>query len=1159
MKKTTSACSPLLQANLIKKILFTFIATIAMLNSFAANITSTTTGGNWSSTSTWVGGVVPGAGDNVTINGPVTVDVAAASTNITINPSQTLSVNGGNTLTMSGNLVNNGTFSVACCGGVTTVTMTGSGTSISGSGTSTFYNLVINPGTSNKISLTSSNITLLNGGNMTLQTGIFKVGAANTITMTNGGNTQITAVNGNFANSTDGLGDTDADGGTIDMAGSSGDNLKLNSPTGTILMINNIITDPGNDGNWRLNVINSNSVRINGTLSVTGTGGNQWATIGNAPIWGASSSLYINHGGIAYTQGLEWSASSGTIGVTPGYPNNVTLVNMGNSVNGGSFPNVGWAPTGAVGLNGTLHIGDGTTSGLVSLHKVTSFSSGGIIVDNGSSLTSPLAGVPFIDNGNFELLGATTGNYNNHPGVKITFSGSGTIGSPQIISTTGSSLTFDSLTVSNGTYVKLNSPLNINQTLTLSSGYIGTSTADPLSVNNATLSAIKGGSATAYIDGPLSWALPVNSSGATSYVFPVGDMADGNAYLPMTLTPTNASASTVTVQAFNKNSNGRPDLTITTLSPTEYWEVSSSTPLSGGALVSVTRPSGVSPYNSLGSSATSNGIYTSIGGSVSGSSVINGGIGSSSPTFVVLVTAPLQAVRVGGTNASVDASCNPTTGSIIIGGVGGTPPYQFSMTSGSTGFVAGSPTATFSGLAAGAYSVWIKDATSTVTMTTLQVLGSLVINGNNKPVDICTGQSTTLTASNLLNPFPTYSWSWPPSNTATGASIVVSPTVPTTYTVTSTAIIPGSNLIVNGGFESGGLPTGMSGGYTAPPSSPYGSTPGNGGYFLVSTLGTNLCTNFTSLGAEEGNKFYIADGNINSTVVFNLAISGLTNGGTYQYSFYYASGSNDPNKAILSTTMSGGTITSGSGNVTTSNTGSWSLATYVFTATSTSVTMTMTNLLSTGSTNGNDFYLDNFQLIQQNTCPLTQTINVTLNCTLPVELIGFDAVKQGEGALVTWETANEQNSSYFVVEKSTDGVNFEPIGKLTAAGNSITTHSYSFIDPSIASGITYYRLAQYDINGEVHYSVIKTVSKEGISTIQVVPNPNNGTFAIIFDNAGEVESQISVFNALGQIVYEDSESTTNYKNIDISQLASGIYYLHVNTQAQNVVKKIIKE
>src|SRR6188508_1005930 len=76
----------------------------------AANISSTAAGGNWSATTTWVGGVVPGSADNVTIVGSstVTVDVnnAACATLIvnmaTNNVTGTLSFNNSSVLAVSG-------------------------------------------------------------------------------------------------------------------------------------------------------------------------------------------------------------------------------------------------------------------------------------------------------------------------------------------------------------------------------------------------------------------------------------------------------------------------------------------------------------------------------------------------------------------------------------------------------------------------------------------------------------------------------------------------------------------------------------------------------------------------------------------------------------------------------------------------------------------------------------------------------------------------------------------------------------------------------------------------------------------------------------------------------------------------------------------------
>src|SRR5690606_3510539 len=84
---------------------------------------------------------------------------------------------------------------------------------------------------------------------------------------------------------------------------------------------------------------------------------------------------------------------------------------------------------------------------------------------------------------------------------------------------------------------------------------------------------------------------------------------------------------------------------------------------------------------------------------------------------------------------------------------------------------------------------------------------------------------------------------------------------------------------------------------------------------------------------------------------------------------------------------------------------------------------------------------------------------------VPVTLVSFAGLSASNQNKLSWVTASEQNSSYFQIERSTDARGFEPIGKITAAGNSTTTQHYNFTDNNISGGKFYYRLKQVDVDG----------------------------------------------------------------------------------------------
>jgi len=88
---------------------------------------------------------------------------------------------------------------------------------------------------------------------------------------------------------------------------------------------------------------------------------------------------------------------------------------------------------------------------------------------------------------------------------------------------------------------------------------------------------------------------------------------------------------------------------------------------------------------------------------------------------------------------------------------------------------------------------------------------------------------------------------------------------------------------------------------------------------------------------------------------------------------------------------------------------------------------------------------------------------------LPVKLSSYSIERISKGNLIEWTTLSEHNSLKFELQKSEDGLVFETIVTIAAAGESQMEVKYKFIDSDIRSSMSYYRLKQIDFDGEFQY------------------------------------------------------------------------------------------
>lgn len=96
---------------------------------------------------------------------------------------------------------------------------------------------------------------------------------------------------------------------------------------------------------------------------------------------------------------------------------------------------------------------------------------------------------------------------------------------------------------------------------------------------------------------------------------------------------------------------------------------------------------------------------------------------------------------------------------------------------------------------------------------------------------------------------------------------------------------------------------------------------------------------------------------------------------------------------------------------------------------------------------------------------------------LPVEWLLLRAEEQGASVALHWATASEQGSAWYDVERSADGARFSFLGRVPAAGQSLSERHYAFTDGQPLPGQSYYRLRQEDQDGAVQYSPVVSMDR----------------------------------------------------------------------------------
>lgn len=177
---------------------------------------------------------------------------------------------------------------------------------------------------------------------------------------------------------------------------------------------------------------------------------------------------------------------------------------------------------------------------------------------------------------------------------------------------------------------------------------------------------------------------------------------------------------------------------------------------------------------------------------------------------------------------------------------------------------------------------------------------------------------------------------------------------------------------------------------------------------------------------------------------------------------------------------------------------------------------------------------------------------------LAIRLTTITAANVGNRNKVEWKSATEAAGDHYELERSTNGTTFTQIATIKANG---VASSYTHFDESPVTGVNYYRAKLVDANGKSNYSkvVSATVKATNDFNIEAYPNPVKNTVSVKVNGTINGKGSVTITDVTGRVVKTATDVADNKAEINVSNLASGMYLLNYTDDVRNESIKINKQ
>jgi len=178
--------------------------------------------------------------------------------------------------------------------------------------------------------------------------------------------------------------------------------------------------------------------------------------------------------------------------------------------------------------------------------------------------------------------------------------------------------------------------------------------------------------------------------------------------------------------------------------------------------------------------------------------------------------------------------------------------------------------------------------------------------------------------------------------------------------------------------------------------------------------------------------------------------------------------------------------------------------------------------------------------------------------SLPVTFQSFYASRQDANIQLNWVTSQEINNKYYAVERSSDARSWKQIAIIMGAGTTSLTNRYNYTDKNVTDAVVYYRIRQTDLNGDVHYSAVRTVRNESQQAVATIYASSKQTITVDLNSDVKDNINILVVSMNGQIIKRQNFKQASYRlTLNMPNSTPGVYAVQVSDgQGWVEVKKI---